>query len=184
VVEPRVYDDTALPIHYRWQALDFMRMQWPGLFSDDRRLHPTIYPPEANPVHVLIGEGDVLISYATVIPMQLDHDAQTYNVHGLANVLTYPSFRGEGYGGRVVAAATQFIKASDADVAALFCSPDKTGFYSRQGWEAMKEASTWIGTAEHATKYETWRMMMFLSPTGRAAREAFESRPWYLAHTW
>jgi hypothetical protein len=67
VAETALYDETELPLPFRWQALDFMRMEWPEIFSGADRLHLGIYPEAAHPVHVVVSEEDLLISYATVI---------------------------------------------------------------------------------------------------------------------
>ncbi len=103
---------------------------------------------------------------------------------GLGNVLTYPSFRGRGYGRRILDAATRYIQTSDADVAALFCDPALEGFYSKSGWETIKGVATLTGAREAPTEYDALRMMLFVSDRGRAGRGEFETQPLYIEHGW
>ena len=182
--DPVMYDEPSLPANIRWQAIDFVRIQWPGIFSGPNRLHPNLFPESARPLHFVVSEDDVLISYATVLSMQLDHAGSDFKVYGLANVLTYPSLRREGHGSRVVASATRYIEASDADVAALFCAPHRVPFYARQGWQAMEGATTLVGPPDNPTPHGPLRMMLFVSATGKEARELFQSTPWYIGDPW
>lgn len=180
----RTFRDADLPPPLKWQALSFMRVEWPFIFSGDSRLSTDIYGADLRPVHFVVAEGEVLVSYATVIRMDLDHAGPTWRVYGLGNVLTYPSFRGEGHGRRVVDAATQYIGDSDADVAALFCDPGLAGLYAKSGWTAMEGATTLVGSKADPTPYGALRMMLFVSAKGRAGRPLFEGHPWYVGDPW
>ena len=99
-------------------------------------------------------------------------------------MLTYPASRGKGYGRQVVEAATSYIVASDADVAALFCEPALEGFYKRSGWEAIRGVATLTGPREAPAAYDALRMMLFVSGKGKAGRHAFETGPLHIEHGW
>ena len=127
----------------------------------------------------------MLISYAALIRTRLEHAGGTYEAYGLGNVFTFPSFRGEGHGGRVVRAATEYLReGGEADVAALFCEPGLRGFYSGAGWEPMEGATTLTGPPDSPEACEALRMMLFVSERGEAGREAFGGAPLYVEHLW
>lgn len=161
-----------------------MRVEWPFIFSGDARLSTDIYGADLRPVHVVVAEGEVLISYATVIRTDLDHAGQTWRTCGLGNVLAYPPFRGEGHGRRVVDAATGYIGGGDVDVAALFCDPSLAGFYAKSGWAALEGATTLVGSKADPESYGALRMMLFVSAKGRAGRPLFKGHPWSVGDPW
>jgi GNAT superfamily N-acetyltransferase len=161
----------ALPDHLRWQAVSFMRVVWPWI---DGGLLREPYDRALRPVHFALVQGDLLISYAATIELDLKHAGARYRMAGLGNVFTFPSFRERGHGGRVVAAATEAIRAGAADVAALFCGERRVGFYARHGWQRVAVLPEDGGA----------RMMLFVSPRGVEARPAFEREPFRVAHEW
>jgi predicted GNAT family N-acyltransferase len=57
--------------------------------------------------------------------------------YGLTGVLTYPAERHQGYGRRVVQAATAYIDTTDADFAIVNCAPHLRDFYAACGWMPM-----------------------------------------------
>jgi predicted N-acetyltransferase YhbS len=175
------YHHHEFPPDLHWQAVSLMRVEWPFI---EGGLPKETYPAGLRPVHFAVAEAGVLISYAAVIRLEVEHAGEAYRVCGLGNVLTYPACRGQGYGRQVVDAATQYIAASDADVAALFCEPTLESFYARSGWEAIREAATLTGSREAPAEYDALRMMLFVSGKGKAGRHAFETRPLHIEHGW
>ena len=57
-----VFPQAEMPAVYKWQAIAFMRTQWPSIFRGDLRFMAETYPPELNPVHFVVAEGDALVS--------------------------------------------------------------------------------------------------------------------------
>ncbi len=179
------YRHHEFPPHLNWQALSFMRVEWPFIFTGKDRLRKDTYDAAASPVHFAVCEGEVLISYAALIRTRLEHAGVTYKAYGLDNVFTFPSFRGEGHASRVVSAATEHaLKSGEADVAALFCEPGLREFYLGTGWEPMEGAPTLTGAKNLPQVCEALRMMLFISETGEAGREAFGGMPLYVEHLW
>jgi hypothetical protein len=115
--------------------------------------------------------------------VRLHHFGNTYWCHGFGNMLTFPPFRRQGYGGQVLQAATQYIKASPVDVAALFCDPTLEKFYSACGWQRA-DSPTHLGQPDRYQEYAPLRMMLFLSEKGRANQKDFETQPMYVAWPW
>src|SRR5687768_6126964 len=118
-----VYTQPDFPAIYKWQAIAFMRMEWPSIFEGDNLYMPETYPPELEPVHFVVAEGDTLISYGALLRLDITHAGSEYRVYGFGNMLTFPPFRRRGYGGQILQAATHWIQESDVDVAILFCDP-------------------------------------------------------------
>ena len=177
----QIYQAGDVPDSLLCQALSFMRIEWTFAFSGTDRLKKESWPLEFHPVHFLISEQDILISYAELWHFPLTHAQDTFQVCGFGDVFTYPAFRHEGHGQHVVAAAAQHIDASEADVAILFCEPSLAAFYGRSGWEAMPEAVTRVGTLETYTAHDALRMMRFISEKGKRARSVFAQQPLYLS---
>ena len=175
------YTQDEFPSDLRWQAVSFMRIEWP--FIDGGLLRDT-YPESVSPTHFVVVEDDILLSYAATIQMDIVHGGHTHRMFGLGNVLTFPSHRRQGLGTRVVAAATRFIATSDADVAALFCDYNLAGFYAACGWDPIEGASTVIGQDRSTHEYDALRMMQFVSQKGKASEHAFRSQPLHLAFAW
>lgn len=180
----RVDNYDEFPEMLNWQAVSFMRVQWPFIYSGSNRFGKNTYPPEWHPIHFSIVEEDVLISYAGVIQVDIEHAGQTYKACGLGNVFTFPPFRRNGYGTQVVQAATEHILQSDVDIGILFCDSPLASFYAASGWESKNDALTREGTPDNYLSHESLRMMLFISEKGRRGRNAFANQPLYIRHSW
>jgi GNAT superfamily N-acetyltransferase len=180
-LEVRRYEELELPQHLRWQAVSFMRVAWPWI-EDGKPRHT--YDPGLRPVHFVVADGELLVSYAATIAVTLEHAGETYAARGLGNVFTYPSSRGRGHGGRVVAAATADIRSCGVDVGALFCECELAGFYARHGWQAMDGAVTLTGPRHAPRVHNALRMMLFASERGRKAQLAFQTGALHVEHGW
>lgn len=183
-----VYSENDFPPEIECQAVSFVRVQWSFVFSGEDRLNQHMWRGW-NPAHFVIEEAGVLISYATVIETTVEHAGEAYRTMGVSSVFTYPSFRREGYGRRVVEELTSYIQDSEADIAILWCEPELENFYSKCGWVATR-SNTLVGTKENPRvaddpDYPNTRMMLFVSARGKAAHAAFEAEPLFVgAHTW
>ena len=175
------FNHREFPSHLNWQAVSFMRIEWPWIEGGKPR---ETYSAELEPVHFALVEDDLLISYASVIRFGTAHAGETYRMYGLGNVFTFPSSRKIGYGGRVVEAATAYIRNSDADVAALFTGDDLFKFYARHGWARIKGAPTLLGPQDAPQSLDALRMMLFVSGKGKAGRQAFETQPLHVEFGW
>lgn len=175
------FEHEHFPSALNWQAVSFMRVEWP--FIDGGLLRQT-YPAEDRPTHFAVVEDGLLLSYAAVIRVPIRHAGEEYDARGLGSVFTFPSSRRQGHGRRVVDAATRHIRDGGADLAALFTGPDLKRFYSRSGWEAQEEAKTLTGNRDAPDALDALRMMLFVSEKGKAARRAFETEPLYLESAW
>ncbi len=176
------YRHGGFPPGLNWQAVSFMRVEWP--FIDGGMLRET-YPAVLHPVHFALVEDDLLLSYAATFRLRIEHAGVEYEMECLGNVFTYPGSRRKGYGRRVVGAATRHIRGSGADVAALFCAPALAGFYAASGWEPTPEAATLLtGGGGEPEEHGALRMMQFVSEKGEAGRRAFGTLPLRIPFPW
>ncbi len=176
------YRHEEFPTGLNWQAVSFMRVEWP--FINEGMLRET-YPPELRPIHFALVEDDLLLSYAATFRLHIEHVGEAYEMECLGNVFTYPASRRKGYGRRVVDAATRHIAGSGADIAALFCDPDLQGFYEESGWKPVVGAATLLtGGGGEPEEHHALRMMLFVSEKGEAGRHAFRTSPLRILFPW
>jgi GNAT superfamily N-acetyltransferase len=186
MTEILTYTNADLPETLKWQIVSFMRVVWTDGFNGANRPRDWITRDERHPVHVVLVENDMLISYTGVVWQMLEHEGETYKVYGLSGVFTYPDYQGEGYGRQTVEAATALIRESDADVALLWCEPENRGFYQKCGWAYVEGGQTVLTNEDGKMMLFGERMMMlFLSDKGQQGRQAFETKPVYFgAESW
>jgi GNAT superfamily N-acetyltransferase len=178
-----IYPQPAFPSVYKWQAIAFMRMEWTSIFYDDNLYMSETYPPEFQPVHFVLAEDDSLLSYATLLKLNIPHAGTEYKIYGFGNLLTFPPYRKRGYGGQILQAATDYILQSDVDAAILFCDQLLEPFYAEKGW-FLTPSPTRLGSPEKYEDYGPSRMMLFVSEKGRRGRTDFEAQPVYIDSPW
>lgn len=181
--ELTIYQQPDFPSIYKWQAIAFMRMEWTSVFYDDNLYMSETYPPEFEPVHFVMAEDDSLLSYASIMKLNIPHAGVDYRVYGFGNLLTFPPYRKRGYGGQVLQSAADFILQSDVDAAILFCDRLLEPFYAAKGW-SLTASPTRLGKPGQYSEYNPSRMMLFVSDKGRRGRADFESEPIYLDSPW
>jgi predicted acetyltransferase len=187
VAELFTFTSAEFPENLKWQAVSFLRVQWPDGFTGENRLRDWVTQEDDHPIHIVLVENNILISHTNVVWKYLDHDGVTYKTYGLTGVFTYPSFRRQGCGGQVVAAGTGYISKSDADIAMLYCDESLKDFYARYGWIHLDQSVSYIEENTQPVRVDDEiLMMLFISPKGQRGRAAFETRPIHLHsdYTW
>lgn len=178
-----IYQQPDLPAPLKWQAIAFLKTEWPFIFSGDDIFLTDPYPPEQDTVHFVAAEGNSLISYASAFRLTLDHADTAYEVYGFGNMFTFPPYRRRGYGRRVLELATDFIRRSDVDVAILFCDSQLEPFYAACGWEGVP-SPTRIGTQADYEVHEGSKMMLAVSEKGQRGKLDFAEQPLYVEWPW
>ena len=174
--------NAALPEHFAWQILSFVRMQWYDPIAEFADTN--FIPDDWHPTHVVLAQGQTVISYAGVMSRRIEHAGETYQTYGLSSVFTFPAFRGREFGRRVVNTATAHIDAAgDGDIALLFTWSDRERFYQRCGWETMPTTKILIGDQARPRVHDFLPMMRFLSAKGKAGKSAFDNAPLYVGET-
>jgi predicted N-acetyltransferase YhbS len=183
--ELRSYLRHQLPLAIATQVRAYQRVQWPFLDGRGDVLWDFTARPDA-PVHFVVAEGDVLVSHACVNRRTIAVHGQPLEVFGLSSVFTYPAWRGQGWAGQVVDTATDYLRASPADVAMLFCGEALEPFYAKRGWSVARESQILFGDkAAPQRKQDNLVMMLFVSDKGRSVRRVIETSPVYVGSaTW
>ena len=136
-----------LPRELEIQVLDFMRMEWPVLFTNQDRLLDRLWE-DKEALHFIRSSGDLLISHVQVLSLQVQNEGISIRIGGVASVLTYPQFRGEGHASALMRLATEHIRSAALDVGILFCDRDHVPFYQRFGWRALPQGRVLVGGSE------------------------------------
>lgn len=170
------YPAGALPNDLKKQMLALLQDEW---VADTGGVRPYdwIHRPQHHPTHFVLVEDGVLISHVGVLWKELEHDGASYLTYGLGEVLTRPSCRGRGHGSRLVAAATAFIRESNADIGLFTCAPGLVAFYAAHGWIPMTDAILFGGHRLAPRPSAEVTMMGFFSARGQAGRAAFAAWP-------
>ncbi|MEP7291718.1 MAG: hypothetical protein ABI835_08030, partial [Chloroflexota bacterium] len=105
--EVQQYASNELPAEIDAQVASFIRIVWASDEQGEDRFW-SINDPSGEVAHFAIVERGVLVSYA-LVRRTITHLGNTYRLMGVGGVMTYPAFRKEGHGRRVVDAATAYI---------------------------------------------------------------------------
>ena len=180
--ELQAYLKHEVPRDIACQIRSYIRVQWPQLNPGLTKIWT---PPPGFPLDrmtFVLVDGELLISHAEVNFRTLSHRGETFEVGGLSAVFTYPAHRGSGAGERVVRAATDYLAASKADLALLFCGDRVRSLYERLGWQQLPGLCVTSGEDRKPfTEYHV--MAMLISPRARA--HDFTSEPFHVGPgTW
>ena len=176
------FEDDALPAHLKCQVLSFLRIVWPEGFTRELRYRDWITNPVYQPYHLLYVAGDLVVSHLEIVHRLIEHDGVSYQAYAPTGVLTFPSFRREGWAGRLVEKAARWIEASDADLGLICCEPENEGFYANaSGWDPVPSARIIVGDdRDHAEPTPQVLLARFLTEKARQHRQSFEQYPLWL----
>ncbi|MEA2447570.1 MAG: aminoglycoside 2-N-acetyltransferase, partial [Actinomycetota bacterium] len=97
-----------------------------GRFSDDDWDHAL------GGTHVVVTEGDEILSHASVVTRMLDVAGEAFRAGYIEGVGTAPARQGQGLGSVAMKEITTLVR-RDFEMGAL--STDAQGFYEKLGWE-------------------------------------------------
>jgi GNAT superfamily N-acetyltransferase len=165
MIQQHIYASQDVSEEFKCQILSFVRIQWPDLFRGENRLRDWTSKSELHPVTFLLEEEGVHISRLEVVWDVLAHAGEMYRTYGLSGVFTYPAYRAQGYGLRLVQSAKTFIEQqAEADLV-LFHST-LTGFYEQAGFERMDHLITLVGDPNLPERSPETAFMLFLPDKG------------------
>jgi predicted acetyltransferase len=133
-----------------------------------------------DPVHVVIADGDTLISNATVLTFSIEHAGKTYRVCGISGVMTYPEYRKFGYGRRVIAGANKYIESKGVDFGMLMTGPDLHKFYKRNGWIVIPKPTVLVGDKANPRQEDCNVLIYPVSERGHQAVNVFANATVYV----
>jgi predicted N-acetyltransferase YhbS len=139
-VSTQLYSAETLSRSFTWQALSFLRCEWPFLFTGVNGMRDQPFG-DRRTTYVLRADGEVLLSYAEVLEVMGRRSAEPVIVLGLSNVFTFPPYRREGHASEMMHAVRELINTSDAQLAILFCEENLQPFYARHGWQVVAGGS-------------------------------------------
>lgn len=175
------YTPETLPAHLAHQRSAFIRMLWVdySVYSPDYSLTPdprTLF-------HEVYTQNDALVSSVSVIKTPITLGADTFTCYGIASVMTFPFWRGQGYAGALMDRANAFIHAQpDADVGLLWT--EVAPFYAQRGWQTLPgEPAVFGDPANPTVRGGATTMMLFISEKAIAARPRFEAGPFHVGAT-
>lgn len=164
------FEDDALPAILKWQVLSFLRVVWSEGFRDELRHRDWITNPAYRADHLLHVAGNLVVSHLEIVEHQVDRDGTVYTAAAPTGVLTFPSFRGEGWAGRLVRHAARRIEVSDADVGLICCRPESAEFYARNsGWDLMPGAQVIVGASREQA--QPTRQVVLARPLSATAQK-------------
>ena len=179
-VELASYHKRELPEKWFYQIISFLRIDDPEGFTGANQTRNWISGDEEHVRHFVLHAGDILISHAEALRKDIEHEGLAYRLYGLGGILTYPAFRRQGYGTRVVRSATQYLmNQPDADIALVTCSSQNRGFYEKCGWEFTDSVTIHIGSRK--APEEVTDEVAFRCVSGKAHKNHtdFERTPIY-----
>lgn len=183
MIQQLIYEDSKLPGYLKYQAFSFLRIQYPVSFLGKNKLRNWITQSPYHPLHFVLVESDLLISYVGVVWKNLMHAGKIYKTYGLSGVFTFPSFRKQGYGLKLIKKAKEYLDKSDGDIV-IFTSIH-LGFYEKAGFIHLKEAKILQGNPKHPEEVKENVFMLFLSKKGKDGKKDFETLPIYFGkNTW
>lgn len=171
------FADDQLPADLRSQILSLHRAQWPDGYVGELQGRDWIQRSWFHPSHFALVEDGVVISYTGVVWKHLTHADEMYKTYGLSGVVTHPAFRRQGHGRRIVDAATDAIRRTDADIGLFTCAPEHQEFYAASGWLPMAGTVLFGGPRSAPYPSDERTMMGFFSEKGKRGRTAFASVP-------
>ena len=179
--ELRAYLKHEVPRDIACQIRSYIRVQWPDL---NRGLRKIWTPPPGVPLDrmtFVLVDDEMLISHAEASFRSLAHGGEKFEVGGLSAVFTYPAHRGSGAGEQVVRAATEYLLASRADLALLFCGDRVRSLYERVGWQLRPTARITFGDGRPFNDGHA----MWLLISARARAHDFDAAPFHVGpNTW
>jgi GNAT superfamily N-acetyltransferase len=171
--EVQRYASNELPPGIEGQVASFIRLVWNGGGTGEDRFW-SMNDPSGKDEHFVIAERGVLVSYAVAGRRMITHLGSSYRLLGVGGVMTYPAFRHEGHGTRLVAAVTDYIRGSDVDMGMLFTGIDLHPFYQANGWIPLKREGVYYGDPAAPKFADAHTMMLYVSEHAKAHRDDFE----------
>lgn len=115
-------------------------------------------------------EGGALKAQASIMEAGFCHKGQPYRAQGIAEVVTHPSCRGQGYALSLLRAARAAIGFSGADVCIFTCEPGLRGLYEKAGFTPCPGLQLVGGTEDEPFPSGELGLVTFCELLSRRAR--------------
>lgn len=172
-----VFKQDELPDIWYHQILSFQRIVWPEGFENENFYRDWITKPEDNPISILLTHGNLLISHVQVVSRKITHMGNDFIFYGLTGVLTYPSFRKQGYGKQVVQEGMKYIDGqANRDIVLFSCEEKNVPFYQKCGW-VFNDIPVFEGDESDPKLTKSRVAMQFVSAKAKQHQEKFTENP-------
>ena len=163
------------------QIVDFLRVQWPDGFQDKNRLRNWSSKEKNHPVIFTLIEENILISHVAVVWKYIEHAGETYKVYALSGMFTYPQFRKQKYGMKLLQAAKEYMLSQDGDM--IMVHSKLQGFYEKAGFEPMPHIVTLVGDPQKPETSEEKVFMLCITEKGKKGKASFAEKPFYFGES-
>jgi aminoglycoside 2'-N-acetyltransferase I len=171
------FPEAEVPRDLRVQALALQAQAWPDDETSEGPDEPGLsHDPALRPVSMLLVDDGSVLAALDILSKEITHRGGRYSASGLSTVVTDRAHRGKGHGRRLILAARDAIRASEADLSLFTCDRPLQGFYERAGWRALAGAVLVGGTPDApfpSDQFDKVVLAMFFSPEARKHAEAF-----------
>lgn len=135
IIQSSAYKDTSTALQL--EIADLLNQIWPENPPLAKKDSPKTHHPAFNAQSFYLRLNDKIMSYAAVLQKTIQHNTHTFHIAGLSCVATAPRYRGQGFGLRTVAAATNWVEQQKHfDFGIFTCHPSLASFYKQGGgWE-------------------------------------------------
>jgi GNAT superfamily N-acetyltransferase len=131
ILKPRS-DMSQAEIREFWDLEDIV---YPNGFDGPAELEGVVWADPEWDICVRDDAGQ-LVSHAGILERDASFDDQPVSIAGLAEMLTHPAYRRQGYGGAALREAARFMRAElQSPFALLVCPLTAIPFYSAHGWQ-------------------------------------------------
>lgn len=183
MVSIATWPERSIPRDIKAQALALMRAEWPAAFTGARTERESLHDLASNPTCMAVLVEGRLASYCGIVWKPIEHAGERYAAYGLSAVLTAPAVRRQGYGRRLIDAATRFMQDAGADIGVFTCDPPVRAFYEASGWTVLERTPLIGGTRAHPFPSDALgkcTLMRFFSEHAQEHRATFIGAPIYL----
>jgi predicted acetyltransferase len=126
----------------------------------------------------------MLVSHLEIVTFDVRVDGHANRAVSPTAVLTYPAFRGEGWGRRLNTAALDRIDRSGADIGLLTCAPTLVAFYEGAGWELAAGARVVAGPDEASWASDDVLLTRSLGQRSQQLLSALKLHPLRVSDEW
>lgn len=183
MIEWLQFKQADCPSYLKEQIISLMRQEWPQAFED--KDEDTIWPdnPETQPTSFVLIENNIVISHLAVPWKHIKHEGQTYKAFGLSEVITHPTYRGQGFSLRLIKAAFKYIEKNSPDISIFTCEPALVSLYTKGCWNHKQNINLIGGTHNQPFRSDSLglsTMIYLFSDRAKNNRFSFEETDIYL----
>ena len=172
------FAEEAVPPELRTQVREIQEQAWPSPPGQREPLDAPVHDPALRPLSMLLVDEGTVLAALDILFKEITHAGGRYAAGGLSRVVARRETRGQGHGGRLVAAAREVMSARELDLGLFTCDSPLRTFYTDAGWRVLPGTVLIGGTPQHPFPsdrpgFDKVTMAAFFSPGARRAEATF-----------